>query len=394
MTGLALLAIRNLQHNKVRSAVLIFVLTIVTSIPVLANLVISQAERDLMARAQSTPLVYGAQGSPIDLVLGSAYFSDQSTTTVKMADYLDLIDLSYFALAPMRRAGTIRGLPFVGVDYEYFIERGLRPSEGFLPLRVGDVVLGHAVAQKTGLTVGGELRTDATQAFDLAGSYPVTLRVSGILPRTNSPDDGVVFADLRTAWIAEGIGHGHQELTTSSDPNLLLKPQNDALAANSSLPTYTDLTQADGDAFHYHGADSDLPLSAVLVFPRSPKAEALLKGRVAEQQETRQLVDVENVIQDLLTRVFQMKSILQNVVATMAIATIAALFLVVVLSVRMRRREFEIANQIGAPKKIAVYLVAMELVILLSVALALTLAISGAVYIFDIDALSRILVEG
>ncbi|WP_425046018.1 ABC transporter permease [Primorskyibacter sp. S87] len=394
MKPLLFLAWRNLSHHKIRSLVLVLVLTIVTSIPVLANLVVARAEQDLTSRAASTPLVYGAQGSEIDLVLSAAYFSGVAGNSVPMSDYTTMIDLALYDLVPLRISASSRGYPVVGIDYEYFRVRGLSTKSGKFPLRIGEAILGAAVAKRLGLKQGDTIWTDATQSFDLSGAYPVALTVSGILAATGTPDDRVVFVDLSTAWIAEGIGHGHQKLDPDRDQNLLLKSKDGDVVANASLRTFTEVTDENRERFHYHGEESDLPISAILVFPRSDKAAALLKGRVVDQAETRQIVQVDEVVEQLLTRVFQMKTVLQNVVAAMAVAALLALLLVIVLSVRMRQREFEIANQIGAPRRHAVWLVAVELVLVLFVALILTGLVAGGIYLATPQSLQGWLIGG
>lgn len=381
MRSLLFLAWRNLMHHRLRSLVLVLVLTIVTSIPVLANLVVSKAENDLTARARTTPLVYGAQGSQIELVLSAAYFNGASTAPVPMAEYQAMIDLEHYDLVPLRMSTSVRGHPLVGIDHEYFRVRDMELANGNFPLRLGEIVLGSEVAARLNAGPGDEVSTDVTQAFDLAGAYPVILTVTGVLVATGTPDDRVVFTDLSTAWVAEGIGHGHQELDPEKDRKLLLNSQQGNVVANASVLTYTTVSNENRNSFHYHGATNDLPLSSILVFPRTAKSAALLKGRVSDQSEARQVIQVDAVVEQLLTRVFQVKSVLQNVVATMGLAALAALTLVVTLSVRMRQREFEIANQIGAQRQLAVWLVVVELTVVLLVALVLTALISGGVFL-------------
>lgn len=394
MRSLVFLAWRNLMHHQIRSFVLVLVLTIVTAIPVVATLVVGQAERALTARAATTPLIYGAQGSQIELVLNAAYFSGTPTTSIKMAEYQAMIDISKHVLVPMRLTALARNYPLVGADHEYFRVRGLKLAQGELPLKIGEAVLGAEVAERLGLAVGDEIRTDVSQAFDLAGTYPVSFTVTGILAQTGTPDDRAVLVDLRSAWIAEGIGHGHKELDPNRDSKLLLDSADDKVVANSSLPVFTSITEENRNDFHYHGDEADLPLSAILVFPRSSKSAALLKGRVADGSETRQIVQVSSVVDQLLTRVFQVKSILKNVVAVMSLATFAALGLVIVLSVKMRKREFEIANQIGATPYYAFWLVTIELAIVFAMALGLTALVSVIVYLVAPQILQGIVIGG
>ena len=53
--------------------------------------------------------------------------------------------------------------------------------------------------------------SDPLNVFDLSGTYPLKMRVVGVLEKSGSADDDAVFVDLHTEWIISGIGHGHQK---------------------------------------------------------------------------------------------------------------------------------------------------------------------------------------
>ena len=65
--------------------------------------------------------------------------------------------------------------------------------------------------EKLNVGPGDTIVSTPEQVFDLAGVYPLKMRITGILPQTGGPDDRAVFVDLKTAWIIEGIAHGHEE---------------------------------------------------------------------------------------------------------------------------------------------------------------------------------------
>ena len=65
-----LLAWRYVAYHKVKTAILIACITLTTYLPVVVHGLISRLERELTARAASTPLVIGAKGSRFDLTLG------------------------------------------------------------------------------------------------------------------------------------------------------------------------------------------------------------------------------------------------------------------------------------------------------------------------------------
>ena len=87
--------------------------------------------------------------------------------------------------------------------------RGLSVAEGRLPAMLGECVLGARAAERLAVSTGDHVVSSPESVFDLAGVYPLKLEVVGVLAPSHGPDDQAVFVDLKTAWVAEGKGHGH-----------------------------------------------------------------------------------------------------------------------------------------------------------------------------------------
>ncbi len=376
MNGIAYLALRHVRYHWLRSLTLVAVMATLISIPLLAEVLSRAAETRMMARAEATPLVYGAAGAPLDLTLSAAYFRGNVEMPVSMKDYDWLIDSRMADLAPIHIAGTARGFPIVGTDIEYFRLRGLTAAEGRLPVAVGEVALGAEAARTLGVAVGDQITSDVEQVFDLAGAYPVGMVISGILAATDTADDRAILTDLKTGWIVYGLGHGHQELTRQTNSSLLLKTESgEALTANASLPTFEAISADQLSEFHFHGAPETFPLSAVLVFPFDEKASALLCGRVEERKAPLQILRATDQIRGLMDNVLQVKAVLQGVMLAVGLAAGLAIALVIWLSVQMRQREFDISRRLGAGPGLPAALVSCELVMLLALALAISLSI-------------------
>ena len=65
------LAWRYLAHHRVKTAILVGSLTLITFLPVGLNVIVGQSARELTSRAEATPLLVGAKGSPLELALNS-----------------------------------------------------------------------------------------------------------------------------------------------------------------------------------------------------------------------------------------------------------------------------------------------------------------------------------
>ena len=376
MTALVYLAWRHIAYRRITSLTLVLVMTTLMTIPMLAETLTRAAEARMMARAQETPLVIGAAGASLDLALSAAYFRDPVDADLTMEDYDWLLDTGLAELAPIHHAGRSRGLPIIGTEIDYFFLRNLAVAEGRLPVRIGEVVLGAGAAARLDAGEGDTVVSDVAQAFDLAGAYPVGLRVSGVLSPSGTPDDDAILTDLKTGWIVYGLGHGHEELTAQSDPSVRLRTAEDGtLTANASLRTREAISPDSLAEFHFHGAPETYPVSAVIALPPDRKASALLQGRVADRGGGHQIVRTGDEIRGLMDNVLRVAEILRGVLLAVSIAALLAMALVVWLTAQMRRREFEIARRLGARRALPFALVGMELGLLAAAAGALSLAL-------------------
>ena len=115
-----------------------------------------------------------------------------------------------------------RGFPIIGTTLDYFDFRALEIAAGRALALLGECVLGATVAERLDLEPGDGLVSSPETLFDLAGIYPLKMKVVGTLKRSHSADDLAVFVDLKTAWVIEGLGHGHQDLSKPESRGLLL----------------------------------------------------------------------------------------------------------------------------------------------------------------------------
>jgi len=84
MKGAVFLALAYLRHTRLRSAVLILALALIVFVPLATRQVLSVAQTQLTARAAETPLMIGARGSALDLIMNGLYFSADRPEPVTM----------------------------------------------------------------------------------------------------------------------------------------------------------------------------------------------------------------------------------------------------------------------------------------------------------------------
>ena len=365
MKHLVFLAGQYLRCNRLQSAILMLGVAVTVYLPLTVNRLVSRYQADLARRAAATPLVAGGLGSRFDLVLHGLYFRGSVPRLLKMADVDAMRATGYAEPIPLYLRNNAKQAPVVGTTPDYFALRHLVVSRGDLPLRLGDCILGSEAAAAMNLGPGDRLLTDPENVFNIAGAYPLKMRVTGVLAPSGTPDDRVVFTDIKTAWVIAGLGHGHQDVTKpGTDENLLLGSSASNVTANAALPEFGEITPENIADYHFHGDPADFPVSAILPVCPDAKAEALLRGRYLEAEARLQLLVPRVVVDELFGMVFRIKRFFDANAALVAVSTGLFLGLVVILSLRLRRSEMETMHRIGCARGVMFRLVAVELVVI------------------------------
>ncbi len=351
------LAWRYVRFHWVRSLLLLFCVALTAFIPVAVQLLVGSFSTSLRARAESTPLVVGAPGSRFDLVLRTLYYRGRVPVATSMAEVDAIVESGKATAVPILSRHTAQSAPLVGTTPEYFTQRGLRPARGTLPLVLGDVVLGADVAEELRLVPGDELLTDREGLFQFSLKYPLRLAVVGVLAPSESADDDAVFVDIKTTWIIDGVGHGHEDAATSAK---VLRKDGDEVVLDPSIKEHTKITPDNIDSFHFHGASDTFPVTGILVWPNDARSSTILKGRFRTSKTVQALVPTE-VVNEVLGFVFQLKRFFDANVLFVSVATVLFLALVVLLTLRARRKETRTLFKIGCSRGRLVALHTLEL---------------------------------
>lgn len=383
MTDSFYLALRYLVYNKKKTIILVCCITIIATLPLALEILLNESEKHLAQRAESSPLLIGARGSALDLVMNSLYFADEVPEPVTLAS-ADEIEATGLAVAiPLYVRFQARGFPIVGTTLDYFDFRQLRLAAGTPFGLLGECVIGAAVARQLELEPGDSLLSSPETVFDLAGVYPLKMRVAGVLAPTHSADDLAVLVDVRTAWVIEGLLHGHEDVTRSRESSVIIGRSDGNVTANAKLVQYTEITQANIEAFHLHGSPADYPLTAVITLPHDEKAATILRGRYQNTGSHYRIVPPADVIDTLMTNIFRIRNVLDAVILFVGLATLMALVLVFALSLRLRQREIDTIFKLGCSRLTIARLLGAEILIIAAISAVLCLLILSVVSHYD-----------
>ncbi len=345
MRDLFYLLLHYLWFYRTKIATLSISLALVAAIPLGLSLVSSVTNAHLQARAQSTPLLLGAQGSKLDLVIGSLYFSDQELPLMTYGETEALRESALAEVVPLYRKYRVKQSPIVGTTLDYLAFRELKMKTGRSFVRIGECVLGSDAAKRLGVTVGDTIISSPDNVFDIAGTYPLKMDVVGILEATVTADDNAVFTDIKTSWIIEGLAHGHDKL--ENKPQAILKREGETLIANASLLQYNYITSENITSFHFHGDNAAFPLNAAIILPHDHKSKTILMGRYLDHP-LQILIEPHKVISSLIETIFDVRDLALAVLSMILAATFAIAVLVFILSIRLRRNELQTILKIGA----------------------------------------------
>ncbi len=358
------LAWRYLSYNKMKTFILVGCITIIAALPLALEILLNESERQLVLRAESSPLLIGAKGSALDLVMNSLYFGDEVPETITMAAAEQVMDSDLAAPIPLYIRFKARDFPIVGTSLDYFDFRKIELAQGGMFTVIGQCVIGAEVAMKLKLTPGDFIVSSPETLFNLAGVYPLKMKITGVLAPTHSADDLVVFVDIMTAWVIQGLGHGHEDVTKTTDSSVILKREKGNVTANAKLMQYTEITEDNIDSFHLHGEPADFPLTAVLAVPYDEKSGTILQGRYLEKETPYQIVRPKEVIDTLMANIFKIRNVLDAVIMLVGTATLLALVLVFSLSLRLREREIDVIFKLGCSRATIARLLGAEIFII------------------------------
>ena len=378
MSDLLYLSLRYIQHHRLKIAVLTLAITLVCWLPIAIQTMVNKTAEELLNRAQTTPLVIGSPGSPLELALGSLYFRSRTDKDLPYAEVEQLEATGLAKAIPLHFRFSVQEYPVVGTTPAYFTFRQLRIEQGRHSALLGEAVIGASVARAMGLGVGDHVISSPESVFDLAGVYPLKMPVVGILAPSLSPDDEAIFVDLKTTWVIQGLGHGHQELNQVSASGQILSREGDNLVANASVHQYNEITRDNLDSFHFHGSKASHPVSAIIPLPENDKSAALLLGRYHEERKDIQIVRTGRVIAELLDTVLTVRDYIVVGIALVGAATGLIALLVFYLSLGLRKGERHTLANIGASRQQVQLLMATEV---LTVLIFSTLLAAVLVYV-------------
>lgn len=353
-----------------RTAVLVLGTTVALFLPVFTWMAAAQLEDTMYARAHRSPIVVGHVGNEFDLVISSLYFKGQVRDPITAGEWRRVSQQQGVVAVPLYARYSASGTPLVGTNLDYFDQRSLQLSAGRFPGVLGEVVAGSAVAAAFNLSPGDTVRSDLTNLYNIAGSYPIMLEVVGLLDQSGTPDDEAFFADVKTTWVIDGLFHGHDAVnqTNALNPG---SGEDENLEATAAIFMFSEITNQNRSSFHLHGSQDEAPITSVMVFPRDQRAHDQFLGDFA-LEETLQAVRPVEVIETIFGIVLRLRDALGVYFSAVAVTTAAFCWLAITLSLRLRHAELTLMRRLGCSRWAITTIVGAEIGLVLLASLCST----------------------
>lgn len=272
-------ALKNMAIKKVQIILIVLSIIISASVAVLAFNVSTQISDGITENAMWYSVIVGPSGSETQLAMNTMYFTDKPVGTIPFSVVSTLSSDSRVTLAvPFSMADSYNGASVIGTTTDY-----LKKDGELLELKSGDmlndqesmqVVVGCNVASRNNLKVGDQIRT--SHSASSLDTHETPLTVVGILEKTGSVFDNVVFTQYRTLWeIHDHSNSGEHEDEDHESENeeesahshektvcaVLLKTKNPAVAMQI-INEYNGKVILDGDG-DAHTLQAITPMDAV-----------------------------------------------------------------------------------------------------------------------------------
>lgn len=367
MKSIFFLAIKYIQHYYGKAIILSICLILTILAPLITYFLVNEYQEHLFRRCKNVPLIMGKRGNDYDLLLRSLYYQGQYPGSI----YIDTENIAEKVI-PLHLAFTAHKLyseketsykkiALVGTTLDYFSFQNLQIKSGRFPTILGEVVIGEKIAQSAQIKVNDYILSEQKNMYDISSSYPLKMKIVGILKTSHSSDDNVAFVDIKVTWIIKGLIHGHKK------SNLMIP--------KAKVHEYSEITPENIDSFHYHGKKEKLPITSLLIFPKNHKEKTILLADYNKTKENK-LIQPLDVLQKLMSLIFRIQNVLHAYFILVIFIVILFMILTTLLSIKIRTAEFATFRKMGCSPNMVWGIIAIEFAILCILSTSISLIVA------------------
>lgn len=205
-------AIKNLLTRKSKFIITMIAIFISTVIVLFSYNVASQINDGMINTATYYDVVVGPNGSSTDLILSAMFFTGTLSDTISEDVYNEISEQrDVTKIVPIATGDNYKGNKIIGTSQSLLEDKKLKDGELFE--KDFELVIGSNVAQKFNLKVGDKVIAAHGVSEDSHSHENSPYVVKGILEKTYTVYDDVLFTDAKSVW---NVHEHHDEETENS----------------------------------------------------------------------------------------------------------------------------------------------------------------------------------
>lgn len=371
------ISIKNFRYRPLYT--FLAILTLSVSIALLLG--IQQLDRSFKNQLNNglgeIDMVVGAKGSPLQLVLASVLHLDNPTGNIPFGDAQRLMKNPMIEKAvPISYGDNYKGYRIVGTTKDFSALYNARLREGRFAKESMEVVLGVAVAEATGLSIGDTFQSSHGLAEAGGHEHEDLLKVVGVYEPTYKVIDRLIVTGLQTIWDV----HDHeQEHYDDEDETHQNHDEEEHHHDEDETPIMENTTSEEG-----HEEEHGQEITSLLVSFRNPVALLTVPRTINENTNMQAALPKFE-----LERLYQFTGVGVKTITWIAYAILVISCITICISLyrMVRDRAFDLAlmRSYGASTLQMVKMVAYEGFMIAIVAFAIGVMISqlGIYFIFE-----------
>lgn len=355
-------ALKSIKSKKVVSSLYVLALSITLVVSMLSINISSQIRDGFYRADQKYDVIVGKKGSSTQLLMSSIFFSDDPLGTIPYSIVDDLKDIDpNMKIVPVGVGDSYNSKRIIGSSKELL--EGYTFKEGKVFEKPYEIVVGSSVAKAYGLKIGSVIISSHGVGGQISGhdhsDSPYT--VVGILDKTNTAYDEVLFTDINDVW--DSHSHSHEEEEAHSEEE---HHEHDEDEGN----------EHGEEEHHEHSHEDSKTVTSILIRSGSLDNVNKIIKEYDTESDTTQAINVTQSLRKLMTTVDLSKQI---ALLLSGLVVILSALIVIIMTYMLHKyyvKDLTVLNVIGASKKDVISYISIQNMLLLVVSIIIALLFS------------------
>jgi putative ABC transport system permease protein len=376
--------IKNACTKKSKLVLTAITIILACTVGLLSINISNQVNDGIVELSGGYDLIIGPSGSESQLAYNTLFFTDNSLGTIEHSYYDKLsYDTRINQAIPFAQGDGYKGYKIIGTK-SIFIENIGAKINGEIFYEPFKAVIGCNVAKKCNLNVGDTIISSHGLGALAEEHTNNPYTVVGILDKTNTNYDNIIFVDIHSVWQAHS--------TNSLEEQILHDELNETEI--SYHITIGDITQKEVDEIlanketyeHNEEEHNHDGLTSILIKSKNPTNQAMLKQEYSDIPGV-QAITPTQVLRESLETVDLSKQIVFALCTIIFVMSIVLLFVITLLSAQDLKNDIKLMRLIGisSSKIYMIFIVQTSIVSLISLLASLLLSKIGLYFVNGIS---------